>query len=183
MFLLTGLTTTAILLWQRYRHVFSRATTGIIPIPDMRTSTTDIDTVSRAMTDTPRRGRFICGKRIIVIFRTVAVERHPRPYRGAPRFSCLVMTTNHKTPTESPLLMVGSQVYNCRTRRKDHVRFDLRTPGHDLGIRTPGHDHCTVLIIIVILHCPFCRIVRGRLFYDQRGSFTIICGLIVVRGF
>lgn len=77
----------------------------------------------------------------------------------------------------------SSQVYNCRTRRKDHVRFDLRTPGHDLGIRTPGHDHCTVLIIIVILHCPFCRIVRGRLFYDQRGSFTIICGLIVVRGF
>ena len=40
-FLLTGLTTTAILLWQRYRHVFSRATTGIIPIPDMRTSTTE----------------------------------------------------------------------------------------------------------------------------------------------
>jgi len=40
-FLLTGLTTTAILLWQRYRHVFSRVTTGIIPIPDMRTSTTE----------------------------------------------------------------------------------------------------------------------------------------------
>ena len=69
-----------------------------------------------------------------------------------------------------PSIVYSSQVYNYRTRRKDHVRFDLRTPGHDLGIRTPGHDHCTVIIIIVILHCPFCRIVREWLFYDQRGS-------------
>ena len=91
----------------------------------MRTSTTDIDTVSRAMTDTPRRGRFICGKRIIVIFRTVAVERHPRPYRGAPRFSCLVMTTNHKTPTESPLLMVA-------------VQYNPHIPGYDHGTVTAG---------------------------------------------
>ena len=37
----------------------SRATTSIIPIPDMRTSTTDIDTVSLATTDTPRWGRCI----------------------------------------------------------------------------------------------------------------------------
>ena len=64
-FLLTGLTTTAILLWQRYRHVFSRATTGIIPIPDIHTTPRTVYLWEAYYRDSPNN-----------------VERHPRPYRG-----------------------------------------------------------------------------------------------------
>jgi hypothetical protein len=35
---------------------------------------------------------------------------------------------------------MSSQAYNCRTRRMDHVRFDLRTLGHNHGT---GHGWCS----------------------------------------
>jgi hypothetical protein len=41
---------------------------------------------------------------------------------------------------DPPIRRASSQAYNCRTRRKDRVRFDPRTLGHNHGT---GHGWCS----------------------------------------